>query len=132
MSTPVLLTQPVEADATEGIITTANPLPMSPLPDLKLGAKSITLTMSSGTGSVAIPDTATCIGVKPSSTTMRVGLEAPATSDGTHTGAAALTDLAKGCPVDSGQYTWFYLGVGASRTLYVAGGSTDVIEVVVM
>ena len=99
--------------------------------DLKLGTKSVTLMMSTGTGSVPIPDTAHLVGVKPVSTTMRVGLEAPE-ADGTKTGAAASTDLKKGYPVYSGVYTWFNIGLGASRTLYVLGGTSDVIEVVVM
>lgn len=101
------------------------------LPDLATGAKSLTLTMSTGTGSVPIPDTAHLVGIKPVSTTMRVGLEATE-ADGTKTGAAVANDLKKGVPVDNGSYTWFNVGLGVSRTLYVAGGTSDVCEVVVM
>jgi len=101
-------------------------------PDLTLEAKSLALTLSSGVGSVPIPDTATIIGIKPlNSTSVRVGLEAPE-ADGTATGTASATDLKKGCPCDVSVFTWFNIGVGKSRTLYFKGGATDVIEVVVM
>lgn len=100
--------------------------------DLRNGAKSLALTLSTGTGSVPIPNDVTLIGVKPaSSATMRVGLEAPE-ADGTATGAAVAADLKLGVPVDPGIYTWFNIGRGTSRTLYVSGGTSDVIEVVMM
>lgn len=101
-------------------------------PDLKIGAKSLALTMSTGTGSVPIPDTATIVGVSPvSSTAIRVGLEATE-ANGTATGAAAASALKKGIPVLAAVYTWFNIGLGTSRTLYVSGGASDVVEVVVM
>ena len=66
--------------------------------DLRIGAKSVTLTMSTGTGSVYIPAELSIVGVKPVSTdVMRVGLEAPE-AKGTKTGAAAEADLKKGVP----------------------------------
>lgn len=101
--------------------------------DLKIGAKSLTLTLSSGAGSVPIPDAATVVGVKPvSSTSIRVGLEAPE-ADGTATGNATAGDLKKGIPVDAAVWTWFSLGgTGTSRVLSVKGGASDVVEVVVM
>lgn len=100
--------------------------------DLALGAKSLALTMSSGTGSAPVPDSAHIVGVKPvSSTTMRVGFEAPE-ADGAATGAAATADFKKGVPVDAAEWTWFNIGTGASRTLYVKGGASDVIEVCYM
>jgi hypothetical protein len=100
--------------------------------DLKIGAKSLALTLSSGVGSVPIPDTATLVGVKPvSSTSIRVGLEAPE-SDGSKTGTAVSSDLKKGVPVDATVWTWFNIGVGTSRVLYVKGGTSDVVEVSVM
>jgi len=102
------------------------------LHDLVVGAKSITLTMSTGTGSVPIPDTAHIVGVKPvSSTAMRVGMEA-SEADGTATGTAAAADLKKGVPVDAAVWTWFNIGLGTGRVLYVKGGASDVIEVATM
>jgi len=101
-------------------------------PDLTLGAKSVALTLSSGVGSVPIPDTATIVGIKPlASTSVRIGLEAPE-ADGTATGTASGTDLKKGCPCEVSVFTWFNIGAGKSRTLYFKGDATDVIEVVVM
>ena len=100
--------------------------------DIALGAKSLALTLSSGTGSVPIPDTCHFIGVKPvSSTAIRVGLEAPE-ADGSATGAAAASNLKKGVPVDAAVWTWFNVGTGSSRTLHVLGGTSDVLEVAVM
>jgi hypothetical protein len=100
--------------------------------DLAIGTKSLALTLSSGTGSVPIPDTAHLIGVKPvSSTAIRVGLEAPE-ADGAATGAVVAGDLKKGCPIDAAVWTWFSVGYGTGRTLYVKGGTSDVVEVVVM
>jgi len=111
----------------------ADPVPAIDLrSDLKLGAKSLALTLSSGAGSVPIPDTCSIVGVKPVvSTTMRVGLEAPE-ADGSDTGAADAAELKKGVPVDATVWTWFNLGLGTSRVLYVIGGASDVVEVVVM
>lgn len=101
-------------------------------PDLALGAKSLALTLSGGTGSVPIPDTAHIVGVKPvSSTAIRVGLEAPE-ADGSKTGNAADSDLKKGVPVDAAVWTWFLINTGTNRTLYVKGGASDVLEVVVL
>lgn len=103
-------------------------------PDLVTGAKSLTLTLSSGVGSVPIPDTAHLVGVKPSSaaTAVRVGLEAPE-ADGTATGTAVAADLKKGIPVDNDQWTYFNIGTGPiSRVLYVKGGTSDTVQVVVM
>jgi hypothetical protein len=100
--------------------------------DLKIGAKSLALTLSSGVGSVPIPDAATLVGVKPvSSTSIRVGLEAPE-ADGAATGNAVAGDLKKGVPVDAATWTWFAIGIQASRTLYLKGGASDVVEVVVL
>lgn len=103
--------------------------------DLKVGAQSIALTVSSGSvvASVPIPSTATVVGVKPvSSTAIRVGLEAPET-DGAATGTAVAANLKKGVPVDAAVWTWFSLGgAGAGRILYVKGNTNDVVEVVVM
>lgn len=100
--------------------------------DLRIGAKSLALTLSTGAGSVPIPDAAHIIGVKPvSSTAIRVGLEAPE-ADGAATGDAVAADLKKGCPVDAAVWTWFYIGVGTGRTLYVKGGASDVLEVVAL
>lgn len=100
--------------------------------DLELNAKSLTLTLSSGVGSVPIPDAAKIVGVKAlSSTSIRVGLEAPE-ADGAATGTAVAGDLKKGVPVDAAVWTWFGLIDGASRILYVKGGASDVLEVVVM
>lgn len=100
-------------------------------PDLKKGTKSLTLTLSSGVGSVPIPDTCTVVGVKPAaSTTVRVGLEAPE-ADGTATGAAAASALKKGLPVEAAIWTWLQIEPGTDRTLHLSGGSSDVIEVVV-
>lgn len=51
--------------------------------DLILGAKSLALTLSSGAGSVPIPDTCQIVGVKPvSSVSIRVGMEAPEAGGG--------------------------------------------------
>lgn len=101
--------------------------------DVKIGAKSLALTLSSGVGSVPIPDAATVVGAKPvSSTSIRVGLEAPE-ADGTATGNATAGDLKKGIPVDAAVWTWFSLGgTGTTRVLYVKGGASDVVEVAVM
>lgn len=105
---------------------------MVTFPDLKLGAKSLVLTLAAGVGSVPIPDLSTMIGVKPvSSTVIRVGLEAPE-ADGSGAALTTLeTDLKKGVPVDSTVWTWFFVGVGVDRVLYVKGGTTDVLEVAV-
>lgn len=100
--------------------------------DLELGAKSLALTLSSGVGSVPIPDSAKIVGVKPvSSTAIRVGLEAPE-ADGAATGTAVAGDLKNGVPVDAAVWTWFGVQEGTSRILYVSGGASDVLEVVVM
>lgn len=100
--------------------------------DLKIGAKSLALTLSAGVGSVPIPNTCSVIGVKPvSSTAIRVGFEAPE-ADGSATGNAVAADLKKGVPVDSAVWTWFKVGLGTDRILYVKGGTSDVLEVVVM
>jgi hypothetical protein len=97
--------------------------------DLALGAKSITLTLSSGVGQVPIPDTAKIVGVCPvSSTTIRVGLEAPE-ADGTATGTAVASDLKKGFGVTAAVFTYFNVGTGVSRVLYLKGGASDVVEV---
>lgn len=120
---------PVTVASDQGALTVSGSVSLPT--DLKTGAKSLSLTMGAGVGSVPIPDTATIVGVKPAATTMRVGLEAPAL-DGAATGTATAGALALGVPVDSGGYTWFNIGSGASRTLYVRGGTSDVIEVVVM
>lgn len=101
-------------------------------PDLALNTKSLALTLSSGVGQVPIPDTAKIVGVMPlASTTVRVGLEAPE-ADGTATGTAVAADLKKGCPVDVSVFTWFNIGTGTSRILYLKGGASDTVEVVVM
>lgn len=100
-------------------------------PDLVVGTKSLLLTMSTGAGQAPIPNTAKIIGVKPTSTTMRVGFEA-LEANGTATGTALAADFKKGCPVDSGQYTWFNVGTGTDRVLYVIGGTSDTIEIVYM
>jgi hypothetical protein len=98
-------------------------------PDLATGAKSLALTLSSGVGSAPIPDTAHIVGVNPvSSTTIRVGLEAPE-ANGAATGNAVTADFKKGVPVDATVWTWFNLGVGISRVLYLKGGTSDVVEV---
>lgn len=100
--------------------------------DLEIGAASVTLTLDNGVGSVPIPDSARIVGVKPvSSTAIRVGLEAPEAA-GTATGAAEAADLKKGVPVDAAVYTWFNIGSGENRTLYVKGGAADELEVVVL
>lgn len=100
--------------------------------DLRIGTKSLTLTLSAGAGSVPIADTVRMVGVKPvSSVAIRVGLEAPE-ADGTATGAAAAGDLKKGCPVDAAVWTWFNVEPGTGRVLYVKGGASDVLEVVVL
>lgn len=101
------------------------------IPDLVTGAKSLALTLAAGVGSAPIPSTAHIVGVKPvSSTTMRIGLEAPEV-DGTASGTATAADFKKGIPVDVAVYTWFTLGPSA-QTLYVKGDATDVIEVCFM
>ena len=101
-------------------------------PDLATGASSLALTLSSGTGSAPIPDTAKLVGVKPvSSTSIRVGLEAPE-ADGTATGAAVAGDFNLGVPVDAAVWTWFNVGTGTSRSLYVRGGTSDVVEICYM
>lgn len=101
-------------------------------PDLAVGAKSITLTLASGSGAVPIGDGVHIVGVKPTasgSAGTRIGLEAPE-ADGTATGTAAASALKKGVPVDAAVWTWFQVGTGTGRTLYVKGGASDVIEVV--
>lgn len=106
------------------------PTIMELVPDIQIGAKSLALTLSTGTGSVPIPNAAKVVGVKPvSSTAIRIGLEAPE-ADGTATGEAAATALKLGIPVDAAVWSWFNLGSGSvSRTLYVKGGASDVLEV---
>ena len=101
--------------------------------DLELGASSVVLTMSDGVGSVPIPNKVKIIGVKPaSSSTMRIGLEAPSAAS-TATGNAASSDLSSGVPVEPAVWTWFNIGSDVSgRVLYVKGGASDVITVVVM
>ena len=100
--------------------------------DLVIGAKSLALTLSSGTGSAPIPDASKLVGFKPiSSISVRVGLEAPET-DGTKTGAAVVGDFKKGVPIDAAVWTWFNIGVGSGRTIYVMGGTSDVLEVCYM
>lgn len=97
--------------------------------DLAIGASSLALTLSSGVGSVPIPNTAKLVGVKPvSSTSIRVGLEAPE-ADGTATGTANSESFNLGIPVDAAVWTWFNIGVGTDRVLYVKGGASDVIEI---
>ena len=100
--------------------------------DLQIGTKSLTLTLSSGVGSIEIPENCTVVGVKPdTSDDIRVGLEAPE-ADGTKTGDAALADLKKGMPVDPDVWTWFNIGYSDdTRVLYVKGGSSDVLQIVV-
>lgn len=137
MPYPPLMDGPHSAERSLSVVMASDPSTpgssgsLSLMPDLKLGAKSLALTLSSGVGSVPIPDTATIVGVSPvSSTSIRVGLEAPE-ANGTKTGAAAESDLKKGIPVLSAVWTWFNIGLGTSRTLYVLGGTSDVVEVVV-
>jgi hypothetical protein len=96
--------------------------------DLRVGAKSLTLALISGEGSAPIPDTARFVGVRPVSTTMRVGLEAPE-AEGSASGNAAASDLKKGVPVHSEEWSWFNIGPGQGRTLFVKGGSTDEIVI---
>lgn len=100
--------------------------------DLAIGTKSLALTLSSGVGQVPIPDTARIVGVMPKdSTTVRIGLEAPE-ADGAATGTATAAALKKGCPVGVSVMTWFNIGTGSGRNLYLKGGTSDVVEVVVM
>lgn len=102
------------------------------VPDLMESAKSVTLTLAEGVGTVAIPDDCHIVGVKPtSSTAVRVGMIATEAA-GTATGAAALTDLKKGCPVEAAVWTWFEIGRGTGRTLYVRGGTSDEVAVAVL
>lgn len=118
----------------EGAGTLADPFVpwMGYRPDLALGAKSLALTCAAGVGQVPIPDTAHLIGIKPAATTVRVGLEAPE-ADGVATGTALAADLKKGCPCDQNVWTWFYLGIGTNRILYVKGaGAADVLEVAIL
>lgn len=100
--------------------------------DLVLGAKSLALTLAAGVGSCPIPDEATYVWVNPATGAVcRVGLEAPE-ADGAKSGDAALTDLKKGIPVTAVTWTKFTLPLGSGRVLYVKGGATDVIEIVVI
>lgn len=109
-----------------------NPIKVQLVNDISLVAKSLALTMSTGVGSVPIPDEAKFVGVNPATgSVIRVGLEAPE-ADGAKTGAAALTDLKKGIPVTAVEWTWFNLPSGINRVLHVKGGATDVVEVAVM
>jgi hypothetical protein len=109
---------------------TLNGLNMNP--ELALGAKTVTLTLSTGVGSVAIPDTANRVGVKPVvSTAVRIGLEAPEAS-GTATGDAIAAALKKGLPVATTVWTWFNISDGTDRVLYLKGGTSDVVDVAVM
>ena len=100
--------------------------------ELILGIKSLELTLDgSGIGSVPIPDTAHLVGVKPATTTLRVGLEAPEV-EGAATGAAVATDLKKGIPADSGTWLWMLLRNGTGRVLYVKGGAGEKSKVAVV
>jgi hypothetical protein len=91
----------------------------SPENDLQIGAKSVVLTLATNVGSVPIPDTARLVGVKPTSSTgCRVGLEAPEAA-GTSSGTAVAGDLKKGIPVDAAVWSWFWIGDGTSRILYL-------------
>ena len=110
----------------------ARSAPISLTPDLKLGAKSLVLTLSAGVGSFPIPDSCTIVGLKPdTSILIRAGLEAPE-AIGTKTGAAAETDLKKGITVVPALWTWFQVGPGSGRTMYLKGGASDILEVAVM
>jgi hypothetical protein len=100
--------------------------------DLTLYAKSLTFTLSGGLGSVLVDDNAHLMGFQPvSSTTMRVGWEAPE-ADGTKTLSAVASDFKKGFPLPAAQYTYVKIGKGTSRTLYLKGGTSDVIEILYM
>jgi hypothetical protein len=103
------------------------------IPDLVLGAKSLALTLAAGVGSAPIPASAHTVGVRTvSSVAVRVGLEAPE-ADGTASGVTtADTDFKKGIPIlDAAVWVWFALGPG-SQTLYLKGGTTDVVEICFM
>lgn len=101
------------------------------IPDLCVGTKSIAITLSSGVGQVPIPDTSRIVGVLPVTNTVRIGLEA-VEADGAATGTATAAALKKGCPVGVSVMTWFNIGPGTGRNLYLKGGTSDVVEVVVM
>jgi hypothetical protein len=81
-------------------------------------AKSLLLTLSSGVGSVAVPDSAKMARVRaPSSATVRVGTAAPE-AQGTATGNAALTDLKLGITVPLDENLWIELPPGTNRHFY--------------
>lgn len=99
------------------------------LANLLLGAKSITLTCDSGTASVPISEDVTRVGVFPATgANARVGLEPP-TAIGTKTGAAASSDLGTGIPVPAAVWSWFEIGQGEARTLYILAGAAEVVTV---
>lgn len=102
------------------------------MPDLVSDASNVKIVLANYIGTVAVPDTARRLGFYTSSSTVRIGFEAPAVLSGSATGSAVvLSDWKLGMPLQKETWNWFTVGYGSSRTLYFRSGSpSDTIEIV--
>ena len=101
-------------------------------PDLKLGARSVVLQLTTGSGSVSIPEDASIVGVKPWGTeSIRCGLELPSPDNGPLSGNLSVDDLKNGFPLDPDIWTYFNIGPDENRTLYFIGDNGHYVSIVV-
>jgi len=102
-------------------------------PGLTEKSKSITLTLSSGAGSLVLPVDTTRIGIYPAaSADGRCGLGTVPVAIGAKTGAAASSDLTLGMPLVNTTWHWFDVALRADTTLSFIGAASGVFTIVVV
>ena len=107
--------------------------PIPSVPGLVQGTKSITLTLSTGAGSVPLRVDASRVGIYPAASAAgRIGLGAAPAAIGTKTGDAIETDLTLGMPLVDSVWQWFDLSLTDTTTLYFIGAAAGVFTVVVV
>lgn len=107
--------------------------PSPEAPGLLPGVKSITLTLSTGAGSVPLDAGVTRVGIYPAASAAgRIGLGEAPVAIGTKTGTAASSDLTLGMPLVDQTWQWFDVSLQATTTLYFIGATSGVFTVVEM
>lgn len=107
--------------------------PSGDYPGLVPGVKSITLTLSTGAGSVPLNAATKLVGIYPAAAAAgRIGLGEAPVAIGTKTGTAASSDLTLGMPLVDSTWHWYDVALVADTTLYFIGATSGVFTVVVV